>query len=198
MTKNQITKYTTTFAIIGGLSLAVVAGVITASAHGMQSFGKNPEVQKALQAKDLNAYKQAVLTADTKHDQARLDKLTQGDLDAMSDNNAKMQAIHTRVTDAIKAGDKFDDYKKALDDGKVLRDSTHKAMEEKRATQDKADGETPKPLRPKMDRLAQTTEQLQARYNEQVAKFKKDGSLPEMGGKGHHGGKHGHKGGMKM
>lgn len=198
MTKNQIIKYTTTFAIIGGLSLATVAGVITAGAHGMQFFANNPEVQKALQAKDLGAYKQAILTADTKHDQARLDKLTQGDLDAMNDNNAKMQAIHTRVTDAIKAGDKFDDYKKALDDGKVLRDSTHKEMKEKRAAQDKADGKTPKPLKPKMDRPAETTEQLQARYNEQVAKFKKDGSLPEMGGKGHHGGKHGHKGGMRM
>ncbi|MBC7405862.1 MAG: hypothetical protein H7230_00100 [Candidatus Parcubacteria bacterium] len=181
MTKNQITKYTATFAIIGGLSLAAVAGVITASAHGMQSFAKNPEVQKALQAKDLNAYKQAVLTADTKHDQARLDKLTQGDLDAMSDNNAKMQAIHTRMTDSIKAGDKFDDYKKALGDNKVLRDSIHKEKGEKRAARDTADGETPKPLKPKMDRPAQTAEQLQARYNEQVAKFKKDGSLPEMG-----------------
>ena len=92
MTKNQITKYITTFAIIGALSLAAVAGVITASARGMQSFGNNPEVQKAL---------------------------------------------------------------------------------------------------PKIDRPAEPTEQLQARYDEQVAKFKKDGSLTEIGGKGHRGDKGG-------
>ena len=176
MTKNQFTKYTTTFVIIGGLGLVTISGVISANAHGlMGSPNKNPEVQKALIDKDLNAYKQAVLTDKTKSTQAKLDTITQDTLNAMSDNYIKMQAIDTKITDAIKAGDKLDDYKTALKQQKTLRDIMHAVIQ---ANLDGNINKTVQSSRPKP-----TDAQLEKRYNQQVARYKKDGTLPMISNK---------------
>lgn len=177
MTKNQFSKHTTTFAILGGLGLISLTGVISVSAHGiMGNPNKNPEVQKALIAKDLNAYKQAVLTNNSKNTQERLDTLTQDKLNLMSDNYTKMQAIQTKITESIKAGNKLNDYKLALKETKTLRDSIHTAMEASERTNSNKLNRTP--------RSEPTDTQIETRYNEQVAQYKKDGTLPTMGKRG--------------
>ncbi len=195
MTKIQLSKYTTTFAIIGGLGLISLAGVISVSAHGIiGNPNQNPEVQKALIAKDLNAYKQAVLTNNAKNTQEKLDNLTQDKLNLMSDNYAKMQATQTKITDSVKAGDKLEDYKSTVKEAKNLRDTMRARIE----TSQKPDAN--KTVR--LPRPEPTDAELETRYNEQVAQYKKDGTLPMMGkggsekmnregsegGRGNHGG----------
>jgi hypothetical protein len=176
-------------------------------------------VQTAITNKDLSAYKTAekqLITDRASAENTRVDATTQDQLNTISDKQAKGKAVQDAITN-----NEYDAFK-ANADQKMLQRVTDQAGFDKLVASSKARTEainkiseaiknndfatfksaelTEKTDRGGKSRPAPTDVELQTRFDQLVANYKADGSLPrdqkgfggfEMGGRGHGGG-HGH------
>lgn len=203
-----------TLAIAGGMG---GIGALASSNPTIQQDVKN--VQTAIESKDLNAYKTAKTQLVTDEAKVKTDKInstTQDELNTMANNQAKRKAVADAIKnnnyEAFKANAnpqtlakvnsqaEFDKlvakYKTQQENLAKLTDAiknndfnSFKALAEARqANNPNKDDKRPEP----------TDAQLQAKFDEMVAKYKADRSLPgqdgDMMGMG---GLEGGKGGMK-
>lgn len=203
-----------TLAIAGGMG---GIGALASSNPTIQQDVKN--VQTAIESKDLNAYKTAKTQLVTDEAKVKTDKInstTQDELNTMADNQAKRKAVadavrnnnyeafkanaNPQILNKVNSQAEFDKlvakYKTQQENLAKLTDAiknndfnSFKALAEARqANNPNKDDKRPEP----------TDAQLQAKFDEMVAKYKADRSLPGqdgdmMGMVGFEGG----KGGMK-
>lgn len=183
--------------VIGGvLALALVAGGLTVSANPVSTSNWN-SIQSAIQNKDLNAFRSATIQAATE----RANSVTQEQLNTMADKLSDRQA----VKDAINAND-YEAFKKVAGEKMLERVNTQEEFNqlvtrnnERKAAMTQVDEAVKnndfnayktaltnlKESRPegmrggdRGERRTPTDAQLQARFDELVAQYKADGTLP--------------------
>jgi uncharacterized phage infection (PIP) family protein YhgE len=163
--------------LAGTLAIIALSGVGVYAATSTTVSKDIENVKTALTNNDFTAYKQARIQVATD----RINEMTQEEFDKHAKMFASMQKYQTALDDAVKNND-FNAFK-----------TVHSEMQKEREANKPADSNRP-------NRPEPTEAQLQERFNQMVASYKADGTLPSQkvfeGGREGRGGKGGMKGGM--